>query len=355
MDIDEKRLYEAFGRDAEIPPAVQSQLRRTCEKIRLLDRTERNTMSHKKTRQFIKTFLIAAVLMSLLTVTALAVGVHMGFIESAFGTGVPSREGYERVEVDAGGAEALIGEYIAQVGTSVELGDFTFTIDSAVMDENGLACICYTVENTNGLEAKTQFYAELGEYPPFTVYYKTEQGQFLPDETLEDETLRTAEKQTFVSYIAPLEQIAADDGLIMYICVNLDAETAGPAAQVRIPAEARVEALDFHGKSLHAKVSPVGLAIEMPDAAPILPPEGAQAAPASPVPTPDTSVPYCNLHVDELRIVYADGSEYIVFDDSSHNASKGTASGKTLRFMFNRLVDTDNIEYLVLNGEKLTR
>ena len=55
-----------------------------------------------------------------------------------------------------------------------------------------------------------------------------------------------------------------------------------------------------------------------------------------------------------LNLKYV-GYEYIVFDDSSHNASKGTASGKTLRFMFNRLVDTDNIEYLVLNGEKLTR
>ena len=223
MGIDERRLYEAFGRDAEIPPAVQSRLRRACEQIRQLDRAERNTMSHKKTMRSIKTFLIAAVIMSLLTVTALAVGTHMGFIESAFGTGVSSRDGYERVQVDADRAEVLIGEYIAQIGTSVELGDFTFTIDSALMDENGLACICYTVENPNGLEAKTQFYAELGEHPPFTVYYKTEQGQFLPDETLEDEALRRVEKQTFVSYIAPLEQIAADDGLIMYICVNLDA------------------------------------------------------------------------------------------------------------------------------------
>lgn len=355
MGIDERRLYEAFGRDAEIPPAVQSRLRRACEQIRQLDRAERNTMSHKKTMRSIKTFLIAAVIMSLLTVTALAVGTHMGFIESAFGTGVSSRDGYERVQVDADRAEVLIGEYIAQIGTSVELGDFTFTIDSALMDENGLACICYTVENPNGLEAKTQFYAELGEHPPFTVYYKTEQGQFLPDETLEDEALRRVEKQTFVSYIAPLEQIAADDGLIMYICVNLDAETAGPAAQVRIPAEARVKSLDFHGGSLYAKVSPVGLVIEMPDAAPILPPECTQTDPASPVPTPDISTPYYNLDIDELRIVYTDGSEYVVFDDSSRNTSKGTASGKTLRFMFNRLVDTDNIEYLVLNGEKLTR
>ena len=62
MSTEEKRLYEAFTKDAEIPLAVQSRLRRTYEQVRQLDRAERNTMSHKKTTKFIKTLLIAAVL-----------------------------------------------------------------------------------------------------------------------------------------------------------------------------------------------------------------------------------------------------------------------------------------------------
>lgn len=355
MSTEEKRLYEAFTRDAEIPPAVQSRLRRTYEQVRQLDRAERNTMSHKKTTKFIKTLLIAAVLVSLLTVTAFAVGIHTGFLESAFGTGVSSQEGYERVAVDTDRAEALVGEYIAEVGTTVELGDYTFTIDSALLDKNGLACIRYTVENPNGLDTKRQFYAGLGEYPPYSISYETEQGQLLSDETLEDETLRAKTRQTFVSYITPFAPMAADEGLIMYIRVNLSAEVSGPAAQVRIPAEARTEALSFSGDGLRVSVSPIGVQIEMPDAEPILPPEGAQADPASPVPTPDISTPYYDLDIEELRIVYTDGSEYVVFDGSSRNVSKGSANGKTQWFLFNRLVDTDRIKALIVNGATLRK
>lgn len=353
MGIDEKKLYEALGRDADIPPAVQSRLRRTCEQIRQLDRVERNTMSNKKARQWIKTLLIAAVIMSLLTVTALAVGVHTGFIESAFGTGVSSRDGYERVDVNPEQAEALIGGFIAQVGTTVELGDFTFTIDSAIMDENGLACIRYTVENPNGLEEKDLYYAERGEFPPYSVNYKTDRGQILSDETLEDETLRTETRRTFVSYITPFAPVAADEGLAMEVILWLDAETKGPSAQVNLPAAARAEARQFSGGDLLASVSPIGITIQMADAGPILPQEGAQTDPASPVPTPDSSSPYYDLKMEELRIVYTDGSEYVVFDGSSRNASKGSSHDKTLYILFNRLVDTGSIESLVLNGVQL--
>ena len=121
MGIDENKLYEAFRREADIPPELQQRLGRTYEQLRQLGRTEReSTMPHKTTRRWIRTLLVAAVIMSLLTVTAFAVGVHTGFIASAFGTGVSSREGYERVDVDPDLAENLIGEYIAQVGTVVE-------------------------------------------------------------------------------------------------------------------------------------------------------------------------------------------------------------------------------------------
>lgn len=353
MGIDENKLYEAFRREADIPPELQQRLGRTYEQLRQLSQPEReNPTPHKTTRRWIKTLLVAAAIMSLLTVTAFSVGVHTGFIKSAFGTGVSSREGYERVDVDPDLAENLIGEYIAQVGTVVELGDFTFTIDSAVMDQNGLACIRYTVENPNGLEAKDVYYAERGEFPPYTLVYETEQGQVLSDETLEDETLRSETRRTFVAYITPFAPVAADEGLVMVITLWLDAETAGPAAQVSIPAEAKVGALAFTGGNLCASVSPIGIEIGMPDAEAILPQEGAQADPASPVPTPDISY---NLKINELRIVYTDGSEYVVIDGGSYNASKGSAHDKTLRFVFNRLVDTDSIETLVINGVQLSK
>ena len=70
------------------------------------------------------------------------------------------------------------------------------------------------------------------------------------------------------------------------------------------------------------------------------------------MPTPDISY---NLKLNELRIVYADGSEYVVIDGSSFNASKGSVHDKTLRFVFNRLVDTDSIETLVINGVQLSK
>ena len=356
MGMDEKKLFEAFRQEADIPPELQQRLGRTYEQLRQLGRAEReSTMSHKKAGRWARTLLVAAIIMSLLTVTAFAVGIHGGFIESAFGKGVSSRDGYERVDVDPEQAEALIGEYIAQVGTVVELGDLSFTIDNAIMDENGLACIRYTVENPNGLEVKDLYYAEYGEFPPYSVNFETDQGQILSDETLEDQTLRTETRRTFVSYITPFAPVAAEEGMVMEISLWLDSESKGPSARVNIPAATKAEAREFSGGDLLVSVSPIGITIQIADAGPLLPQEGGRTNPASPVPTPDSSSPYYELKIEELRILYTDGSEYVVFGEGCYNASKGSSHDKTLRFVFNRLVDTGSIETLVINGETLSK
>ena len=53
MGIDENKLYEAFRREADIPPELQQRLGRTYEQLRQLGRTEReSTMPHKTTRRW---------------------------------------------------------------------------------------------------------------------------------------------------------------------------------------------------------------------------------------------------------------------------------------------------------------
>ena len=117
----------------------------------------------------------------------------------------------------------------------------------------------------------------------------------------------------------------------------------------------QAEAREFSGGDLLVSVSPIGITIQTADAGPLLPQEGGRTDPASPVPTPDSSSPYYDLKIEEPRILYTDGSEYVVFGEGCYNASKGSSHDKTLRFVFNRLVDTGSIETLVINGETLSK
>ena len=178
-----------------------------------LEEAPGTTHAHRKARKAGRTVLIAAVIASLLSVTALAVGLdRLGFFDTLFGTGAvadraeatptpapPERSmaadgtvtqqayeytwkdgwniitsvmpGYERMPVDQDLAERLIGPYIQELNKTFSLpntggtgefadrentfGDITVTLLSYVQDEANTGYLYFSVENPEGLSLES--------------------------------------------------------------------------------------------------------------------------------------------------------------------------------------------------------
>ena len=60
--------------------------------------------------------------------------------------------------------------------------------------------------------------------------------------------------------------------------------------------------------------------------------------------------------VDTLKILFRDGTEYIIQDDGTINSlfQVGSSDGREVTFMLNRLVDVQKISSVVVDGVQLT-
>ena len=86
---------------------------------------------------------------------------HTDFFRSAFGTGIESypaeviteengnqwiSPANERVEVDANAAEEIVGDHVISAEQTLEVCGYTITVDSYLVDDNGIGVLTYTVE-----------------------------------------------------------------------------------------------------------------------------------------------------------------------------------------------------------------
>ena len=300
----------------------------------------------------IVTFALAAALILALGVTAYAIGVHTGFLTSVFGTGLKGREAFdveikddkgntvttehypaiERVDVDEELAENLTGNYIAAVGQSVELDGFTFTIQEALLDDNGIGALTVHVSNPDGHELKQSGHYENGERPRFgwTVY---SQGDEMHMMDMRDYILPDSFSDTdadFVLYITPFTPLPSDAGLTLKIMAYKDGMNPPdwPTAELTIPAQEKVPARELTGDGITAKISPVGLTLcyDIPSAQEVID--------------------------DSMELIFSDGSIYTIKGDDLVNFALASCSPdqRTLYYCFNRLCDTEAVTELRLQS-----
>ena len=298
------------------------------------------------------TFALAAALILALGVTAYAIGVHSGFFTSVFGTGLKSREAFdvaikddrgntvttehypaiERVDVDEELAENLTGDYIAAVGQSVELDGFTFTIQEALLDDNGIGALTVHVSNPDGHGLKQSGHYENGERPRFgwTVY---PQGDEMHMMDMRDYILPDSFSSTdadFVLYITPFTPLPSDTGLTLKIMAHKDGMNPPdwPTAELTIPAQEKVPACELTGDRITAKISPVGLTLsyDIPSAQEVID--------------------------DRMELVFSDGSIYTIKGDDLVNFAVASRSPdqRTLYYCFNRLCDAEAVTELRLQS-----
>lgn len=166
MDRRDKQLRALFGQDWPLSPQARRGLDRGYEQIRQQCRGQEVPMK-RRTRRPLRLLILAAVIAAM-AIGAGAIALHTDFFRTAFGTGVADvtestyvSEGgevcafpnQERVEVDETAAQEQLGEYIADAPavTTAQVFGYTITVESYLVDENGIGVLTYTLENPEGL------------------------------------------------------------------------------------------------------------------------------------------------------------------------------------------------------------
>lgn len=343
----------------------------------------------KKEKNILRTlFRVAAAVVGICVMGTIGVGVyaavtHDDFFHNAFGnTGresvaahigiqedevkgdipveIPARE---YVEVDPEAAEDYLGNYMLQEPIVKKINDHTLTIISAVRDKNVMV-MEFTLErkggeNALGYDEGTNM--DKGAYvtEEADIYFMIEDGGdciYVDLEKSTDEKLYCYDYITFDEYergkgAGVNLTIQSADGSIIQALNSPD--IAVHSERLEIPIEKPVPSIIYTSKEGGMlEVSAIGMSLDMGVGLGL---------------TGDEK--YDPGSVKTVVIKYKDGSEYLVKDDHTYNLgySCGTSRsifnledtngsfGSIYSMVFNRLVETDHIKTIEINGIKYTK
>lgn len=370
----EFELRQGLGQDIELPREIEDRLSQACAQAR---EGRRPIEKRRRPMRAVRTALAAAVVGAALCAGAGAVYMvnHSGALQAFFGNeSYPSTEyteyydefgnfyitsmNNERVPVDDEQAEALVGAYLSDEGYVWQVGEYTMTIESYLLDENtGTAKVSYSLYRPGGVQGliyddSTGFLSADGSgigIPQFRVTVNDSKslldGEFCPmhgDERV-DLTRSTADTLYIMAPLAMTGWKAAD-GLQVQIhdLSRIDYTSMAP-----IP-DTLVDTLDLPG-------------LESLPAITFLNPEtGKPAAILSAIGIlVDNGYLEPGDFVRDITITYANGSIYLVRDnannvqnyDYAYSSSGSSCNQGGTRFVFNRLVDPEQVASVTIDGQ----
>lgn len=167
--MNERELRAVLGAEVELPSAVEAGLERAYGQIRAQGRRA------VRPRRGLRTALMLAAVAAALCAGAAAVWFigHGGAYQAFFGNesrpSVKEKQAFndwgeqilalpneERVPVDEARAEAVVGEYLPEEGYTWHIGEYTFTVESYLLDEEtGTGKISYSIARPGGVEGLT--------------------------------------------------------------------------------------------------------------------------------------------------------------------------------------------------------
>ena len=257
------------------------------------------------------------------------------------------------VEADPAEAERIVGDYVEEVGQTLETNGYTFTVEDCLVDENGLGVATYALANPDGVGGYDAGYGAFcmgpddavgqpgleGATPRHEIEEGWTVGTLYDYHDIKDESLSTSTEAHVVRYFASSLGTTDENGLDW----SLPTQDGGGYAEEHIVFKPTKElpATEFVAASGEAlSISPIGLVAPFDESGSD---EGA-------------------LYPDRLVVRFTDGSEYVVFDNGPdaqeliHNVVFGYYLGEDgetdngIAYLFNRLVDVDAVESVVCSS-----
>lgn len=303
-----------------------------------------------KTKRHPARKLIAIVAVAALLVTGAVAAASSGFLADAFGD--KGLSDYEPMEVPKGDgnsyslpgadwesvdeetAAALVGEAVTAIGETIAMGNYTVTLDSYVMDDNGVGVVTWTVANPNGVGQVDEAGGGVVYFGPASFMaepvFESGTGEYINSRAVRDDSLTTDTELHLVSYIATSCDVESTDGVVLNLNIS------GEKKEIVFPAADVVESVVFDAGEYTAYVSPMSIRFEAPFG------EGAE----------NPWVP------GNLRIQFADGTEYVCQQEEpymentvfSHYWSLDGNGLGDLVYVFNRLIDPAEVASATIGG-----
>ena len=350
----EFELKQGLSQQIELPKAVEDRLAQAYAQA-AAEKAHPGQRRHPL--RAARTGVAAAAIGAALCISAMAAGFvsHSGVFQRFFGSesrpSLEYEEGYdergiyrmnnERVPVDEEQAEALVGAYLPEESHSWQIGEYTLTVESYLLDEHtGTAKVSYSLYRPGGLEGITtdgqtghvDFYGQGSILPGFRALCG---GEYLPlGESGQADLTRSTEDTLYMTeaLIAGAGWRAAD---------GLRIEVFWPRfMDFRVMADMDTLAvLDLPGlESLPA--------VTLAD-----PETGEPAAVLSAIGMKLPDSPYLDYDVC-IAVTLEDGSVYTVYDFENHLGNNDClALGDAPQVVFNRLIDPEQVAAVTIDGQ----
>lgn len=249
----------------------------------------------------------------------------------------------ERVNTDAGEVERLVGEHLASAEGSVTVDGNTFTLDSFLIDENGMGVLTFTLSNPDGVCYLEGGYGSVGfqagtEEKPDGLCEQfftsgSEDGSLVDSSTFLAAASDDGTSLKLVTYFGCFDgKYAPGDSLYWHIPYYDKGEYCEGASICFTPVSFAPSRLFSDEQGNELTLSAVGLSIKWQRENELL--------------------------LDEVTLSLADGEKYVVESESdmlmnfvlSYWQSWQKGEFGSLNMLFNRLVDLDKVENVQVSG-----
>ena len=245
----------------------------------------------------------------------------------------------ERVAVDAGTMQRLVGDYLSTVDATMEVDGYTFSLQTFLIDENGSGFLTYTLSHPDGVDYLDVGYGKVSTAKDPVLFVGEANSDHMDAEVYLDTAASTETELHLVLYFSDFGFWRQGDDLIFAVAGQSGSDWGGT---ISITPRTYLPATTFTAESGDA-VTVSALGIRMPN----------PAAAAGSV---------TDLVSDELVLHMADGSQYVV--ESEKDNIMNWVVGLCIAdedyhiignaYSFNRMVDVDAVTSVTAAGHYYT-
>lgn len=372
MTLSKKQLEQILSKELQIPDKVNERINETYDMLRA------DAMNQPKGRRRRHSYTAAAI--AVICCLAIPGGVYAAansdFFNGIFGNAtkkstpavtkeIDNQKGgtttvtipsHEYVSVDPAEAEKLIGSGAMSEPVIKQLGEHTLCVENLIYDQNS-ALMYFTLERKGGVtlligndETNAAKGALFDENDPWIFQLETTEGNLYGDNIYIDTEKSTKDKFYCYAYMAAFQTLQEGEFPVLKIYkysapraelpedYDLEEETVPLTEEPPIP----IQKLDM-GENGYVEYSPISISFDLSKGT------GLTAEEA-----------YDPWNLKHLEIKFKDGSSYVICDtkdnaeNNSYSFTREPMDGKTMTTLtFNRLVNTEQIEEIVLNDKVL--